>query len=135
MFCPKCGAQNDDRVYHCATCGSPVRAEPVYGTPAAAAGAYLSPDGAPLPKPDNWLIPAILVTVLCGCWPLGIVAIVFAAQVDGKYHQGDYQGAVEAARKAKMFTLLALVLGVLCFGTAVVLQVLGMLMSLPGGGC
>jgi DNA-directed RNA polymerase subunit RPC12/RpoP len=131
MFCSTCGAQNDDNVYHCASCGSPVRAEQ------AAAGLYPPPaDGPTEPKPNNWLIPAILVTTPCGCgcWPLGVVAIVFAAQVDGKYHQGDYQGAVDAARKAKMFTLIALILGVVCIGAAVVLQVFGLLLRAPGLG-
>ena len=33
--------------------------------------------------------------------PCGIVAIVYAAQVDGKYAAGDYQGAVDTAGKAK----------------------------------
>ncbi len=52
------------------------------------------------PKPDNCLVWAILST-LCCCLPFGIVAIVYAAQVDGKYAAGDYQGAVDSANKAK----------------------------------
>lgn len=44
------------------------------------------------PKPDNNLVWAILSTFLC-CMPFGIVSIVFAAQVDGKYAMGDYAGA------------------------------------------
>ncbi len=52
------------------------------------------------PKPGNCLVWAILST-LCCCLPFGIVAIVYAAQVDGKYAAGDYQGAVDSANKAK----------------------------------
>jgi len=38
-------------------------------------------------------VQAILCTLFC-CLPFGIVAIVFAAQVDGKLAAGDYNGAV-----------------------------------------
>lgn len=132
MFCPKCGAQNDDNVYHCANCGSPVRAAQTFGNAPPAAGVYPPPSD--MPKPDNWLIPAILATVFCGCWPLGVVAIIFAAQVDGKYHQGDYQGAQEAARKAKLFTLLAAILGVVCVGAGFLLWFLGLAASIKTSG-
>jgi hypothetical protein len=64
---------------------------PPYGSPA--------PVG---PKPDNYLVWAILSTLFC-CLPLGIVSIVFSAQVDGKYNSGDYAGAVESSSKAKKF--------------------------------
>ncbi|HZY90520.1 MAG TPA: CD225/dispanin family protein [Gemmataceae bacterium] len=52
----------------------------------------------------NYLVPAIVVTVLCGCWPLGLVAIINAAQVDGKLKSGDLEGARRAANLAKTFT-------------------------------
>ena len=55
-------------------------------------------------KLPNDLVPAILVTVLCGCWPLGLVAIINAAQVDGKVKSGDVEGARRAANLAKTFT-------------------------------
>ncbi len=54
-------------------------------------------------KPDNYLVWAILSTVLC-CLPLGIVAIIKATQVDTFWAQGDYEGAVQAARDAKRWT-------------------------------
>ena len=53
---------------------------------------------------------AILAT-LCCCLPFGIPAIVFAAQVDGKYASGDYGGAVESADKAKMWCWVAFGVG------------------------
>lgn len=65
-------------------------------------------------KPPNHLILAILATVLC-CPPLGIPAIIFAAQVDGKAASGDTAGAAEASRKAKLFSMLSIGLG--CLGT------------------
>lgn len=50
----------------------------------------------------NYLVPAILVTLLC-CWPAGIVAIVYAAQVDGKMRSGDYAAARSASNNAKIW--------------------------------
>lgn len=50
----------------------------------------------------NYLVPAILVTVLC-CWPLGIPAIVFAAKVDGMVSRGDIAGAQQASDQAKLW--------------------------------
>jgi hypothetical protein len=50
----------------------------------------------------NYLVQAILVTIFC-CLPFGIVAIVFAAQVNGKLAAGDYAGAVQTSNQAKMW--------------------------------
>ena len=67
------------------------------------------------PRPKTWLVESILVTLFC-CLFLGIPGIVFAAQVDGKYNRGDYQGAAAASKNAKVFTLISLILGVLFYG-------------------
>jgi hypothetical protein len=47
----------------------------------------------------NHLVWAILSTLFC-CLPLGVVSIVYAAQVDGRRAAGDLVGAHEASRKA-----------------------------------
>lgn len=52
----------------------------------------------------NHLVWAILTTLFC-CLPLGIVSIVYAAQVDGKRAAGDLAGAWEASRKAKLWAI------------------------------
>ena len=67
------------------------------------------------PKPDNCLVWAILTTVCCGCLPCGIVAIVYASQVDGKYAAGDYQGAVDSANKAKTWCWVSFGIAILSF--------------------
>ncbi len=54
------------------------------------------------PKPDDHMIWAILCTLFC-CLPLGIVAIINAAKVDGLYRSGDYSGAQAAADNAKKY--------------------------------
>src|SRR6266508_2255291 len=48
-------------------------------------------------RPDvpSYLVPSILSTVCC-CPALGVVAIVFAAQVNSKLAAGDVQGAMHA---------------------------------------
>ena len=64
----------------------------------------------------NYLVPAIL-SIFC-CWPLGIVAIIFAAQVNGKVASGDLAGAADSSKKAKMFSFIAIGLGavlILCY--------------------
>ncbi len=52
------------------------------------------------PHVPNYLVHAIVVTVLC-CLPAGIAAIVYAAQVNSKLNAGDYGGALACSRKAK----------------------------------
>src|SRR5687768_17017055 len=59
----------------------------------------------------NYLVPAI-ISVIC-CWPLAIVAIIFAAQVNGKVAAGDIQGAMDASKKAKLFSFIGIGLGAL----------------------
>ena len=63
-------------------------------------------------KPDNNMLWAILSTLFC-CLPLGIVAIINAAKVDGLYRSGDYSGAQEAANNAKKYALYGLVIGII----------------------
>ncbi|MBN6152596.1 CD225/dispanin family protein [Xanthomonas sp. AmX2] len=63
----------------------------------------LPPNGAGIYVPNN-LVWAILSTLFC-CLPLGVVSIVYAAQVDGKRAAGDVAGAREASRKAGMWAL------------------------------
>ena len=57
------------------------------------------------PQPDNYLIWAILVTVLC-CLPLGVASIIYSVKVGSLYAQGDYNGAVDASQKAKKFAMI-----------------------------
>ncbi len=54
---------------------------------------------------------AILSTIFC-CLPLGIVSIVFAAQVNSKWAAGDAAGAQESSNKAKQWAIWSAVAGV-----------------------
>src|ERR1700743_3332843 len=51
-------------------------------------------------EPDNYLVWAILVTVLC-CLPFGIVSIVYSTKVSGLGTQGRFAEAQAASENAK----------------------------------
>lgn len=57
------------------------------------------------PQPENYLVWAILVTVLC-CLPFGVASIIYSVKVGSLYAQGDYNGAVDASQKAKKFAMI-----------------------------
>ena len=78
-------------------------------------GVAQSPYSPPLSKPDpaysqtrihqgpaipSNLWQSIVVTLLC-CLPFGIVAIVYAAKVDGLQARGDIAGAMSAAASSR----------------------------------
>jgi len=78
----------------------------------------------------NYLVPAI-ISVFC-CWPLAIPAIIFATQVNGKVAAGDIAGAQDSSKKAKMFSFIAIglgLLGVICY---VIMLILGVGLSAIG---
>ena len=62
--------------------------------------------------PPNYLVWAILSTILCFL-PLGIVSIVFSAQVNSKWAAGDVAGAQRASDLAKKLTIWTVVVGVI----------------------
>jgi hypothetical protein len=65
---------------------------------------------APQPRPKNWLVESILVTILC-CLPFGIVGIINAAAVNGKYEAGDYAGALYSSQQAGKWTKIGFFVG------------------------
>jgi hypothetical protein len=77
----------------------------------------MSQDWTPPPAPGtttsvpNYLVPAI-ISLFC-CLPGGIVAVIFAAQVNGKVQAGDIAGATDSAKKAKLFSFISIGLGLL----------------------
>lgn len=66
------------------------------------------------PMPKTWLVESILVTILpfllCSSFLnlLGIIAIVYAAQVESFYNRGDYTASLESSRSAGKWTKIAM---------------------------
>lgn len=75
-------------------------------------------------RPDNYLVWAILSTILC-CLPLGVVSIVYSCKVNGLYETGRYQEANEAADNAKKFAIASAACGL-------VGAIIGFFMGLAG---
>ncbi len=65
----------------------------------------------PIPRPKNWLVESILVTIFC-CLPFGIAGIVNAANVNGRYDRGDYDGAIAASKQAGKWTKIGFFIGI-----------------------
>lgn len=131
VYCPRCGTHNSDDATTCASCGNDLtpyqgssQDQPQQQSP------YAPPPPPPVPvdpryaqqpgfrPPTNYLPFAIIVTVIgvC-CWLLptgtGIVAIVFAAQVNTKLAVGDWAGAERSSRNAKIWCWVSVALMVL----------------------
>jgi|ERR1043166_7395468 hypothetical protein len=66
----------------------------------------------PRPHVPNYLVPAIFSTICC-CLPFGIVAIIFAAQVNTRLQAGDLQGAMQASHRARMWFWIAVACGLI----------------------
>ena len=64
-------------------------------------------------KPENYLVWAILSTVMC-CMPLGIVSIVKSTQVDSLWAAGDQVGALKASEDAKKWAIFSAIAAVVC---------------------
>lgn len=88
-------------------------AQPMPSEPSQGTYAY-GPTHQEQPMPKTWLVESILLTILpfifCGSFLslLGIIAIVYAAQVESFYHRGDYTGSLEASRSAGKWTRVAM---------------------------
>lgn len=61
-------------------------------------------------RPETNLVWAILAT-LCCCLPLGVVSIVYAAQVDGFYNTQQYDKALEYSQNARKWAIISAVVG------------------------
>lgn len=87
------------------------------------------PQNAQQIPPPNYLVWAILTTILC-CLPFGIVSIVYAAQVNSKWTAGDYEGAKLSSKNAKIWAWVAFGVGLavvlIWFILAVVIGIAGL---------
>lgn len=102
---------------------------PAYGAPPAYnAPAYAGAPVASVPNNMGLAIAALVLGLCCsGIFGLvtGILAVVFASQVNNKAALGDLAGATESARKARLFSFIT-------FGIAVAAAVLGLILVSTG---
>jgi len=75
-------------------------------------------------RPTTYLWQSI-ACMLCCCLPLGIPALIFACKVDPAFQLGDLAAAEEASRKARLFCILAFVLGFVVQGIYLALVFVG----------
>lgn len=78
--------------------------------PMAASPSGPAPSG--MAEPPTYLWQSIVVMLLC-CLPLGIPALIFSTKVKPAFASGDYAAAMEASKKAKLFCILSLVIGLI----------------------
>ena len=117
IFCTTCGRQNIGTASHCSQCGN-VLLHPQHNGKGISVGVSV----------PNYLVQAILVTIFC-CVPFGIPAIVFAAQVNSKLEGGDYAGAIEASKKAKIWCWVSFLIGLGGVIAYLSIAVIGILME------
>lgn len=78
-------------------------------------------------KPNTWLWQSIVITLCCS--PLfGIIALIFAVQVNSSYAAGYYEKAQRASKRAKTWMLVGLITGIIYF---IVMFILGFTGNLP----
>lgn len=66
-------------------------------------------------RPSNYLVLAIITTFLC-CNITGVVSIIYAARVNAKWEGGNYQGAINDSKNAKLWGLIGLIGGFILIG-------------------
>ena len=124
MYCPNCGTQNENDARFCGNCGRQLGAAPAQGS-AGSAQAYPPRQDQNRPFVPNHLVEAILVTIFC-CLPAGIVAIVYAAQVNSRLVAGDIDGALTASKSAWMWIKVSFWVVLALIGLYVVIFFLGL---------
>lgn len=70
----------------------------------------LTPDGRPKPPKDY--LGLALFSLLCCCFPFGVIALIKSMEVQRRYNQGDYTGAQRASRLAYKWGSAAIMFGV-----------------------
>ena len=96
MYCTNCGVMRPIGATACSNCGMSFQVAPAS-----------NPNQPAVP---NYLVGSILAT-LCCCVPLGIVSIVYAAQVNARLSAGDLAGAMDSSRKARTWLIVSVVSG------------------------
>jgi hypothetical protein len=91
-------------------------------TPPPAAGAQAN-------VPNNMVIAIIatVVSLIFCCLPHGLISLIYALQVNKKAAAGDAAGAAASAASAKTWGMISIILAVIWFVLAIILQLAGVL--------
>ena len=124
IYCSTCGRESDPHARFCDNCGAALGQQA--GGPQYAPGMpYQEHMGyGELTNIPNYLVWAILATICC-CVPSGIVAIVYAAQVNGKVAAGNYAEARRYSDNARTWCWISLALGIASIILGIGLSLLG----------
>lgn len=129
MYCTNCGVKAGESNKFCTNCGAPI-SERVEQTGGEERGPPVGGESTAPPHVPNYLVQAILVTIFC-CLPLGIVSIVYAAQVNGHVAAGNIDGARRSSNLAKKWAwitfsvgIVATIVWVAAIGIASVLEII-----------
>ena len=76
------------------------------------------------PCPPSNLVWAV-ISLLCCCFPLSVIAIIYGSQVSTKYNLGDYEGAKKASERAAWWTILSIVIGLVAQPFVMLFQMIG----------
>lgn len=117
MFCPKCGAYNDNENLWCVKCGYSLKSIPremktervseiVQDSEAHGRSVKVKPK-----KIGDCLIPAILVAAFCSV-AFGIAAIIFSGMTRAELDGGVREKAESYSSKTRMFCFLGLAVGI-----------------------
>jgi hypothetical protein len=98
MYCSECGASVNNNAVVCPKCGVAINNKN------ALVGSNV--------HVPNHMVGAILTTIFC-CLIGGIIAIIYASQVNTKLAQGDIAGAQAASQVANNWIIANVVLGII----------------------
>jgi membrane protein insertase Oxa1/YidC/SpoIIIJ len=74
-------------------------------------------------------IVASVVSLIFCCLPHGVISLIFATQVNKKAEAGDVAGAMQAAKQAKMFAWISIIVSVIGFVVAIIFGAVGGFLS------
>jgi hypothetical protein len=79
----------------------------------------------------NYLAPAVIVTFIC-CMPLGAVALIYAARVNGKQIAGQWEEARKASESARLWCWIAFGVGIVFWTFYILLIITIMVLQARG---
>ena len=104
---------------------APASAQPAAPSPYQSPGSSVNTTADPTPGKalPSYMWQSIVTTLLC-CLPFGIVAIVYAAKVDGLKQSGDLAAARAASNSAKLWVNISAGIGLLIIIISMLLNVM-----------